>query len=589
MKRFFVVLLLCVCVGTIGYAEEYDFSAYSDEQLSTLQTFLERERMQRKNAETGKDAVESPVADFLYASNGEEVRINAYIGNDRHVVIPDQMDGMPVTMIADEAFKDKADYIESIVLPQTLKSIGIGAFRYAKNLSGVINLPQELEKVDLQAFDYIGISGLVIQSDCEIDSFAFAQEENLEFVYIHKGSRASIGRYAFSQDSRLKIVVIPESVNSIEDGAFDNCNYVTIYTPKGSYAEQFARRNFIACNTDEYDQYVEMYEEMYPTAVKPTATPTIKPTPTITPTPEPTATPTVKPTLTATATPTIASTPTVNPTPGPTNTPKANSEGEGVIKQGDKGKSVVRLQQRLIELTYYDGVENGVYDKATASAVKAFQKDAGLAQSGDADGETRSLLFGEEGIQIRKNVLEQKYIDLEVFENKAKNAVKNWDGKKGRGYSVTASYDAGQYSGALYMSSMDASYSLAGTNVTYTGGAYNLEKAQLKLDLFVTAPNYSASSSVYIKAGNMYERIDKTDIHAMDGLLGKWVYIDMGQYPELAKTLAEKGGYVTVGRSETSMGTDTTQYKIFKSAYSVWQAIDGDHLVKYIDFLQKNK
>lgn len=87
----------------------------------------------------------------------------------------------------------------------------------------------------------------------------------------------------------------------------------------------------------------------------------------------------------------------------------------------------------------------------------------------------------------------------------------------------------------------------------------------------------------------MYERIDKADIHATDGLLGRWVYIDMGQYPELAKTLAEKGGYVTVGNSETSMRTDTTQYKIFKSAYSVWQAIDGDHLVKYIDFLQTNK
>lgn len=46
----------------------------------------------------------------------------------------------------------------------------------------------------------------------------------------------------------------------------------------------------------------------------------------------------------------------------------------------------------------------------------------------------------------------------------------------------------------------------------------------------------------------MYERIDKADIHATDGLLGRWVYIDMGQYPKLAKTLVEKGGYVTVGQ-----------------------------------------
>ena len=574
MKRILVMLLLTVCMARVGCAEKYDFSGYSDEQLSELQTLLEREKAQRKKSEVGTGN-ESPVEDFLYASNGKEIRINAYIGNGGDIVIPEQIEGVPVTIIADGAFCDKAESIKSVTFPQTIKSIGTNAFTKAGNMSGVVILPPSLENVDRQAFKYIGISGLILQSDCEIDSFAFSQEDNLEFVYIREGNRANIGSYTFSGDNALRTVIIPGSVKTIEDMAFSGCNYVTIYTPKGSYAEQYAQQNFIACNTDDYDRYVEMYEEMYPAAVKLT--------------PMPTATPTAKPTPTATVKPTIKPTPTAKPTPNPTNTPKTANAGEGVMKQGDKGKSVVRLQQRLIELTYYDGVENGVYDKATASAVKAFQKDAGLTQSGNADGETRQLLFGEEAIQIRKNVLEQKYIDLEVFESKAKAAVRNWDGKKGRGYSVTASYDAGQYSGALYMSSVDSSYSLAGTNVTYTGGAYNLEKAQLKLDLFVTASNYSTSSSVYIKAGNMYERIDKADIHATDGLLGRWVYIDMGQYPELAKTLAEKGGYVTVGNSETSMRTDTTQYKIFKSAYSVWQAIDGDHLVKYIDFLQTNK
>lgn len=592
MKRILVMLLLTVCMARVGCAEKYDFSGYSDEQLSELQTLLEREKAQRKKSEVGTGN-ESPIEDFLYASNGKEIRINAYIGNGGDIVIPEQIEGVPVTIIADGAFRDKAESIKSVTFPQTIKSIGMNAFIDAGNMSGVVVLPPSLENVDRQAFDYTGISGLVLQSDCEINSFAFSQEDNLEFVYIREGNRANIGSYTFSGDNALRKVIIPSSVKTIEDMAFSGCNYVTIYTPKGSYAEQYAQQNFIACNTDDYDRYVEMYEEMYPAAVKltpmPTATPTVRPTSTATPTPKPTATPTVKPTPTATVKPTIKPTPTAKPTPNPTNTPKTANAGEGVMKQGDKGKSVVRLQQRLIELTYYDGVENGVYDKATASAVKAFQKDAGLTQSGNADGETRQLLFGEEAIQIRKNVLEQKYIDLEVFESKAKAAVRNWDGKKGRGYSVTASYDAGQYSGALYMSSVDSSYSLAGTNVTYTGGAYNLEKAQLKLDLFVTASNYSTSSSVYIKAGNMYERIDKADIHATDGLLGRWVYIDMGQYPELAKTLAEKGGYVTVGNSETSMRTDTTQYKIFKSTYSVWQAIDGDHLVKYIDFLQTNK
>lgn len=405
MKRILVMLLLTVCMARVGCAEKYDFSGYSDEQLSELQTLLEREKAQRKKSEVGTGN-ESPVEDFLYASNGKEIRINAYIGNGGDIVIPEQIEGVPVTIIADGAFRDKAESIKSVTFPQTIKSIGTNAFIKAGNMSGVVVLPPSLENVDRQAFDYTGISGLVLQSDCEINSFAFSQEDNLEFVYIREGNRANIGSYTFSGDNALRTVIIPSSVKTIEDMAFSGCNYVTIYTPKGSYAEQYAQQNFIACNTDDYDRYVEMYEEMYPAAVKltpmPTATPTVRPTPTATPTPKPTATPTVKPTPTATVKPTIKPTPTAKPTPNPTNTPKTANAGEGVMKQGDKGKSVVRLQQRLIELTYYDGVENGVYDKATASAVKAFQKDAGLTQSGNADGETRQLLLAKKQFKSEK-------------------------------------------------------------------------------------------------------------------------------------------------------------------------------------------
>ena len=87
----------------------------------------------------------------------------------------------------------------------------------------------------------------------------------------------------------------------------------------------------------------------------------------------------------------------------------------------------------------------------------------------------------------------------------------------------------------------------------------------------------------------MYDKINNRYIHSSSGLMGELLYIDMGQYPELAKTLAEKGGYVKVGHYETKMSTDTVQYKIFKSAYSIWKEIDGDYLVRYIEFLKKNK
>lgn len=61
-----------------------------------------------------------------------------------------------------------------MTFPQTIKSIGTNAFIDAGNMSGVVVLPPSLENVDRQAFDYTGISGLVLQSDCEINSFAFS-------------------------------------------------------------------------------------------------------------------------------------------------------------------------------------------------------------------------------------------------------------------------------------------------------------------------------------------------------------------------------------------------------------------------------
>lgn len=71
------------------------------------------------------------------------------------------------------------------------------------------------------------------------------------------------------------------------------------------------------------------------------------------------------------------------------------SAEEGTLKQGDKGKDVIKLQERLKELVYFDGEETGVYDKATTNSVKEFQKDAGLVQSGKADEETQNKLLAK--------------------------------------------------------------------------------------------------------------------------------------------------------------------------------------------------
>lgn len=60
---------------------------------------------------------------------------------------------------------------------------------------------------------------------------------------------------------------------------------------------------------------------------------------------------------------------------------------------GQRGQAVLALEEALLQAGYYEGPAAGVYTRALASAVMAFQKDRGLAPSGQADRDTLLLLF----------------------------------------------------------------------------------------------------------------------------------------------------------------------------------------------------
>ena len=63
------------------------------------------------------------------------------------------------------------------------------------------------------------------------------------------------------------------------------------------------------------------------------------------------------------------------------------------LQYGDEGDDVLELQTRLKELKYYTGNLSGRYREGTRAAVKTFQKENGLDQTGIADPETQTLIF----------------------------------------------------------------------------------------------------------------------------------------------------------------------------------------------------
>jgi len=87
-------------------------------------------------------------------------------------------------------------------------------------------------------------------------------------------------------------------------------------------------------------------------------------------------------------------------TPQPTPEPNYTSDGMPPqpfrkLKVKSSGEDVYWLQRKLKELGYYTGTVTGSYYSGTKSAVKKFQKDAGLSQTGEADVRTQEALYAD--------------------------------------------------------------------------------------------------------------------------------------------------------------------------------------------------
>ena len=70
--------------------------------------------------------------------------------------------------------------------------------------------------------------------------------------------------------------------------------------------------------------------------------------------------------------------------------------GYTLLQEGASGEAVTRLQNRLVELGYANGTPNGRYAAATVSAVKLFQRAAGLEETGIATAALQALLYSED-------------------------------------------------------------------------------------------------------------------------------------------------------------------------------------------------
>lgn len=65
---------------------------------------------------------------------------------------------------------------------------------------------------------------------------------------------------------------------------------------------------------------------------------------------------------------------------------------DGILRPGDRGEEVTRIQEKLIELEFLQGEATGIFDEATEEAVRFFQRVNGLLVTGMVDNVTRGIL-----------------------------------------------------------------------------------------------------------------------------------------------------------------------------------------------------
>ena len=148
-----------------------------------------------------------------------------YIGNETSLVLPEDYHDDDY-VIAESALQGNEDIV-SVVIPQTVGSIGKSAFADCVNLASV-EMARGVMSIGDNAFENcISLSSVVIpQNMRSIGNSAFAGCSSLASIVLKEGVE-SIGDKAFENCAALAEVVFPKSLITIGANAFKGCSGIT--------------------------------------------------------------------------------------------------------------------------------------------------------------------------------------------------------------------------------------------------------------------------------------------------------------------------------------------------------------------------
>ena len=165
---------------------------------------------------------------YTYVTNNAAITITGYVGAGGAVAIPSAINGLPVTMLANDSFYTNQT-ITSITIPDNVTNIGAAAFAGCLNLTNV-TMGANLVSIGAQAFQFSKLASVTIPNNVtSIGDEAFNFCESLTSVTMGYNV-TSIGTNAFYECLNLPSITIPDSVTNIGTAAFAGCFNLTSVT-----------------------------------------------------------------------------------------------------------------------------------------------------------------------------------------------------------------------------------------------------------------------------------------------------------------------------------------------------------------------
>lgn len=185
----------------------------------------------------------TPIENFEYTDEYMDsyggMMITKYIGTVEDVVIPPEIDGVPVTALGVDAFRE-CESLKTVVIPEGVTIIGRCAFYKCTNLTQV-DIPDSVTLINDWAFSHTALTEVEIPVGVtKISARTFNSCEKLTSVTIPEGVMV-IEDSAFYRCSALKNITLPSTLEKIDVWTFAATGLTEVVIPAkvqsiGNYA-----------------------------------------------------------------------------------------------------------------------------------------------------------------------------------------------------------------------------------------------------------------------------------------------------------------------------------------------------------------